>query len=78
MVASTATVTAGFDFGTLLEKAKKISARRTELQVREQQLRKQVDDLQASLTAEFGEDYMDKFEAAVAQIRAWDDAHAGV
>ena len=64
------------DFNVLTEKAKKISEKRSMLQAQEAALSKQVDELQASLVQEYGENYMAQFNEAVQRIQQWDAAHA--
>ena len=64
------------NFQALTEKAKKISEKRSMLQAQEAALSKQVQDLQASLVQEYGENYMSLFDEAVQRIEQWDSAHA--
>ena len=65
------------DFQALAEKAKKISEKMSMLQAQEATLSKQVDELQASLVQEYGENYMQSFNDAVVRIQEWDAAHVG-
>ena len=66
----------GYDFQTLMEKAKKIEERRSMLQAQEITLSKQVKDLEDSLIQEYGADYMVAFNDSVSKINQWDMAHA--
>jgi uncharacterized protein (DUF3084 family) len=67
-------VDGGYD--VLLAKAKKLAERRSFLQAQEQSLKKQVDELKASLVKEFGENYQELYSEAVQKIRDWDESHA--
>ena len=76
LMKSNTTTVSTIDFQTLTEKAKKISEKRSMLQAQEAALSKQVQDLQASLVQEYGENYMVQFNEAVQRIQQWDSAHA--
>ena len=71
-----ADVAEGIDFVSLTEKAKKISERRSMLAAQEATLRKQIDDIEASLVKDYGADYMAQFNDAVAKINQWEAANA--
>jgi len=64
------------DFQALTEKARKIAEKRSLLQAQETTLTKQINELQASLVQEYGENYMSLFDDAVSRIKQWDVAHA--
>jgi len=70
------TSVSGIDFQVLTAKAKEISDRRAMLQAQEATLSKQMEDLHTSLVQEYGENYMDSFNEAVARIQQWDQAHS--
>lgn len=64
------------DFREMTEKAKQIAERRSVLNAQEEALSKQIDDVQVSLVKEYGEDYLEQYQNAVARIRKWDEFHA--
>jgi len=66
------------DYVALEKKAREISERRSFLQAQEDNLSKQIEDIQSSLVQEFGADYLTVFNDAVAQITAWETANASV
>jgi hypothetical protein len=63
------------DYNALVEKAKKLSERRSFLQVQEQSLLKQIDETKASLVKEFGENYEELFNESVKKIDEWEMSH---
>ena len=71
-----AIVTPAMDFAALTEKAKKIAERRSFLQAQESAIMKQLQDIQSSLVAEYGENYLGLFNDSVALIQQYDQAHA--
>lgn len=64
------------NYEDLARKAKELADKRLALEAQEQALGKQIKDLEDSLVADFGENYMDTFKAAVESIREWEAAHA--
>jgi len=66
------------DFASLSEKAKRIAERRSMLQAQEAAISGQLNDIQASLVRDYGQNYLGAFNEAVARIQQWDQAHSQV
>jgi uncharacterized protein (DUF3084 family) len=64
------------DYGVLAQRAKELSEKRVSLEAQCTALEKQVKELEASLVADFGEDYMASFYESVAAIQSWEASHA--
>jgi hypothetical protein len=63
------------DYDVLVEKAKKLSERRSFLMAQQQSISKQIEETKASLVKEFGENYEELFNDSVNKIREWEASH---